>query len=214
MTLSPRSRAFDYAMGLGYHAGIELLACLCLAVKRGAQRLGNLHRLSLLQHNDGHRSFNCQLLAGIENLVVVADGAASQLPDRQPQAERRVEHQHAEEAAFHVHAREIVILAPDIHRPFDAAQKFAFCLLDNLEDAREVQTPSRVGIGPTKTALELYDSRNTHYFLFGEEAGRLAQKQVQLIVMQPVPGVGYVDQTVVFQRFSPPVFFGIARPTL
>ena len=68
------------------------------------------------------------------------------------------------------------MLAPDIHRPFESAQEFAFCLLDNLEDAREVQTTGGVGIGPTETALELYGRRHTHYALFGEEASRLAQK--------------------------------------
>jgi hypothetical protein len=53
------------------------------------------------------------------------------------------------------------MLAPEIHRPFDAAQEFAFCFLDNLEDAREVQTTSGIGISPTKTALQFYGCRHT-----------------------------------------------------
>src|SRR5713226_762138 len=131
-----------------------------VAAERGAQRLGNLYRLSVLQHNDGHRSFNRQLLAVIEDLIVVADGSASQLPHGKSESERRVERQRAQETAFKVYAREIVMLAPNIHRPFDAAQEFTFRLLDNLEDAREVQTSRCVGIGPTKTALEFYGSRH------------------------------------------------------
>src|SRR5712692_2995854 len=113
-----------------------------------------------MQQHDGHRSFNRQLLAVIENLIVVADGTASQLSHRKSKPERRVERQHAEETAFNVYAREIVMLAPDVHGPFDAAQEFTFSLLDNLEDSREVQTTSGVGIGPTKTALEFYGSRH------------------------------------------------------
>src|SRR5712664_3670994 len=132
-----------------------------VAVERGAQRLGNLYRLSILQHNDGHRSFNRQLFTVIENLVVVTDGTSSQLPHGKSESEPRVEHQHAKETAFKVYAREIVMLAPDIHGPFESAQQFALSLLDNLEDAREVQTPRCVGISPTKTALEFYGSRHT-----------------------------------------------------
>src|SRR5713226_4083770 len=131
-----------------------------VAAERGAQRLGNLYRLSVLQHHDGHRSFNRQLLAVIENLVVVTDGTASQLPHGKSESEPRVEHQHAQETAFKVYAREIVMLAPDIHGPFDAAQEFTFSLLDNFENAREVQATSGVGIGPTQTALEFYGSRH------------------------------------------------------
>src|SRR2546427_3106113 len=62
-----------------------------VAAERGAQRLGNLYRLSVLQHHDGHRSFNRQRLAVIENLIVVADGTASQLPHGKSESEPRVE---------------------------------------------------------------------------------------------------------------------------
>src|SRR5712692_386781 len=65
-----------------------------VAAERGAQRLGNLYRLSVLQHHDGHRSFNRQLLAVIENLVVVTDGTSSHIPHGEPQPERRVERTH------------------------------------------------------------------------------------------------------------------------
>ena len=52
------------------------------------------------------------------------------------------------------------MLAPDIHGPFDASQEFTFSLLDNLENAREVQTTGGVGISPTETALQFYGSRH------------------------------------------------------
>src|SRR5713226_8118697 len=124
-----------------------------LAAERGTQRLGNLRRLTVLQHHRGHRPFDRQLFIGVENLIVVPDRATAQLADREPQTERSVEGEHAEESALHMYAREIVILASDIHRPFDAPQQFALSLFDDLKDAREVQTPGGICVSPTQTAL-------------------------------------------------------------
>jgi hypothetical protein len=61
-------------------------------------------------------------------------------------------------------AREIVIPAPDIHRPFDAAQQFALSLFDDLKDAREVQAPGGICVSPTQPAVEFYGS-SSHGFV-------------------------------------------------
>jgi hypothetical protein len=132
-------------------------------------------------------------------LIVVADRATSQLADREPQTERSVEREHAEESALHMYAREIVIPAPDIHRPFDATQQFALGLFDDLKDAREVQTPGGICVSPTQTAVEFYESSHVFGFFVGEEACRLAQEKFPLVV---IAFVERVKESLIGPRLS------------
>src|SRR2546428_5755429 len=152
-------------MGANITPGLSYSCLRRFAAERGTQRLGNLRRLTVLQHHHGHRPFNRQLFTSVENLIVVADRATSQLADREPQTERSVKREHAEESALHMYAREIVIPAPDIHRPFDATQQFALSLFNDLKDPREVQTPGGICVSPAKTAVQFYESRS-HAFSF------------------------------------------------
>jgi hypothetical protein len=83
-----------------------------------------------------------------------------------------------------MYAREIVIPAPDIHRPFDATQQFALSLFDDLKDAREVQTTGGICVSPTQTAVEFDESRS-HVFVIFVPRGSvcLAPEKLPLVVI-------------------------------
>ncbi len=111
----------------------------------------------ILQHNDGHGSFKCQLIVGAEHLELVTNGRATELRHRKAQPKFRVELNHANEATLNMDAGKIVTHAA-VHRPFNGAHEFALGFLHQLEDARKVQSSSRIGISPTQSSLEFYGS--------------------------------------------------------
>ena len=140
-------------------SGCILSSDSCLlssAAEGGAQGGRYLGRLAVAEDDDGHRAFNRGAAFGVEDSVVVADGGAPELADGEAQGEGGVEFDDAEEAAFEVDAGEVVRRAPRVVRPAEAAQQVALGLLDDLEDAREVEAPGGVRVGPAEAALELY----------------------------------------------------------
>src|SRR5215207_2884560 len=127
-----------------------------LSGERGAQGRRYLGRRAALHDDDGHRAFNRELPRGVEDLVVVAYGGAAELAYGEEQAERRVEFEDALELTFQVDAREVVGALAQVQGAAQAPQKLALGLLDDLEDAREVQAAGRVRVGPAEAAVELY----------------------------------------------------------
>src|SRR5215204_766261 len=110
----------------------------------------------MLHDDDRHRALNRQLLRAVEDLVVVADGGAAEPADGEEQMVRRVEFENALELTFDVDAREVVGALAQIQRTAQGSQQLALGLLDDLEDAREVQAAGRVRVGPAEAAPELY----------------------------------------------------------
>jgi hypothetical protein len=99
------------------------------------------------------------LFVRVEDLVVVAYGRAAEAADVEDEAEGRVEREDAREPALDVDAREVVGALAQVERAADAPQQLALGLLDDLEDAREVQAPGRVRVGPAQASFELHGRR-------------------------------------------------------